>query len=126
MKTFKVKCFHTYQFIYLEFFVASNTVQIISQLVVLWEEETSTYSWSRFCTLNSRPSVSNYQLSQIRSGVCTADLRGMRRMCYHCATMALHTYPGHKYLTNLSPIKKSDILKLRMDYSQKILIVSKK
>ena len=34
----------------------------------LWAEETSTYSWSRFCTLNCRPTASNYQLSHLRSG----------------------------------------------------------
>ena len=31
---------------------------------------------SRHCTVNCRPSVRNYQLSHIRSGVRTADLRG--------------------------------------------------
>ena len=45
------------------------TVRGISQMVVLWAEETSTYSWSRFCTLNCHTLVSNYQLSHIRSGV---------------------------------------------------------
>ena len=30
----------------------------------LFIEETSTYSWSRFCTLNCRSTASNYQLSQ--------------------------------------------------------------
>ena len=32
-------------FIYLGFYVAFNTVQVISRRVVLWAEETSTYSW---------------------------------------------------------------------------------
>ena len=41
-----------YLFIYWGFYVAFNTVQVISQWVVLWAEETSTYSWSRFCTVN--------------------------------------------------------------------------
>ena len=50
-------------------YVASNTVQVISQRVVLWAEETSPHSWSRFCIVNCRPSVSNYQLSHIRFGV---------------------------------------------------------
>ena len=41
------------QFIYLGFNVAfQRIVQVISQWVVLWAEETSTYSWSRFCTVN--------------------------------------------------------------------------
>ena len=39
-------------FIYLVFYLAFNTVQIISQWVVGRAEETSTYSWSRFCTVN--------------------------------------------------------------------------
>ena len=38
--------------IYLWFHVTFNTVQVISQWVVLWAEETSTYSWSGFCTVN--------------------------------------------------------------------------
>ena len=29
-----------------------HTVQVISQWLVLWAEETSTYSWSKFCTVN--------------------------------------------------------------------------
>ena len=63
-------CLHMRQnlFIYLGFHVTSNTVQTISRLVVLWAEETSTYSWSRFCTVNCRPSVSNYQLYHLRAG----------------------------------------------------------
>ena len=39
-----------YFFIYLGFYVAFNTVQVISRRVVGRAEETSTYSWSRFCT----------------------------------------------------------------------------
>ena len=66
-------------FIYLGFYVTVNTVQ------VLWAEETS---WSKFCTVNCQPSVSNYQLSHIRSRVWTADVRGGRRVCYHSATLA--------------------------------------
>ena len=41
-----------YLFIYLWFYVAFNTVQVISGRVVGRAEETSTYSWSRFCTVN--------------------------------------------------------------------------
>ena len=37
--------------IYLGFNAAFNTVQVISRRVVLWAEEISTYSWSRFCKL---------------------------------------------------------------------------
>ena len=39
-------------FIYLGFYVAFNTVQVISQRVVGRAEETSTYSLSGFCTVN--------------------------------------------------------------------------
>ena len=49
-------------FIYLGFYVAFNTVQVISRRVVGRAEETSTYSWSRFCTVNCQPTASNYQL----------------------------------------------------------------
>ena len=37
-------------FIYLGFTIAFNTEQDISLQVVLWTEESSTYSWPRFCT----------------------------------------------------------------------------
>ena len=47
-------------FTYLDFNVTFSTVQVISWQVVLWAEETSTYSWSRFCTVNCRPSVRKY------------------------------------------------------------------
>ena len=43
-------------FVYLGFYVAFNTVQVISQQVVGRAEETSTYSWLGFCTVNCRPS----------------------------------------------------------------------
>ena len=58
-----------YLSIYVDFYDAFNTVQVISQQVVLWAEETSTYSWSRFGTVYCQSLVSNYQLSHIRSGV---------------------------------------------------------
>ena len=53
-------------FIYLGFYVAFNTVQVISWWVVGKAKETSTYSWSRFCTVNYQPMASNYQLSHLR------------------------------------------------------------
>ena len=53
-------------FIYLGFYVAFNTVQVISRQVVGRAEETSTYSSLGFCTVNCRPTASNYQLSHIR------------------------------------------------------------
>ena len=62
--------------IYWGFFFAFNTIQIISRWVVGSAEETSTYSWSRFCTVNCRPTASNYQLSHLRPG--REPLRGGR------------------------------------------------
>ena len=48
------------------FYVAFNTVQVISRWVVGRAEETSTYSSLGFCTVNCRPTASNYQLSHLR------------------------------------------------------------
>ena len=43
----------------------------------------------RFCTVNCRPTASNYQLSHLRSGQDTnSDLRGGRQECYHSANVA--------------------------------------
>ena len=53
-------------FVYLGFYVAFNTVQVISRRVVGRAEETSTYSLLGFCTVNCRPTASNYQLSHLR------------------------------------------------------------
>ena len=39
-------------FIHMGFYIAFNTVQIISRRQDLSVEETSTYSWSNFCTVN--------------------------------------------------------------------------
>ena len=51
----------------------------------IWAEETSTHSWSRFCTLNCRPMASNYQLSHLRSGrEPNPNLRGGRRVLPLC------------------------------------------
>ena len=73
-------------FIYLGFYVAFNTVQVISRRVVERAEETSTYSSSGFCTVNCRPTASNYQLSHLRSGrEPNLGLRGGRGECYHSA-----------------------------------------
>ena len=68
-------------FIYLGFYVAFNTVQVISRRVVGRAEEASTYSSLGFCTVNCRPTASNYQESN-------PGLRGGRQECYHSATMA--------------------------------------
>ena len=48
------------------FYVAFNTVQVISRRVVGRAEETSIYSSLGFCTVNCRPTASNYQLSHLR------------------------------------------------------------
>ena len=53
-------------FIYLGFYITFNTVQVISRRVVGRAEETSTYSSLGFCTVNCRPTASNYQLSHLR------------------------------------------------------------
>ena len=57
---------YIYLFIYLGFYVAFNTVQVISRRVVGRAEETSTYSSLGFCIVNCRPTASNYQLSHLR------------------------------------------------------------
>ena len=78
-----------YLFIYLGFYVAFNTVQVISRRVVGRAEETSTYSSLGFFTVNCRPTASNYQLSHLRpSRGSNLGLRGGRRECYHSATVA--------------------------------------
>ena len=83
---------YIYLFIYLGFYVAFNTVQVISRRVVGRAEETSTYSSLGFCTVNCRPTASNYQLSHLRP--CRGSnpgLRGGRRESYHSATVAPST-----------------------------------
>ena len=78
-----------YLFIYLGFYDAFNTVQVISRRVVWRAEETSTYSSLGFCTVNCWPTASNYQLSHLRP--CQESipgLRGGRRECYHSAPVA--------------------------------------
>ena len=75
-------------FIYLGFYVTFNTVQVISRWVVGRAEETSTYSSSGFCTVNCRPTASNYQLSHLRPGrEPNPSLRGGKRECYLSATV---------------------------------------
>ena len=51
--------FFFFFFFYLGFYVAFNTVQVISRRVVGRAEETSTYSSLGFCTVNCRPTASN-------------------------------------------------------------------
>ena len=54
-----------FYYYYLGFNVAFNTVQVISRRVVGRAEETSTLSSLGFCTVNCRPTASNYQLSHL-------------------------------------------------------------
>ena len=76
-----------YMSIYLGFYIAFNTVQIISRRVVGRAEETSTYSSLGLCTVNCRPTASNYQLSHLRpSWGSNPGLRGGRRECYMSKT----------------------------------------
>ena len=79
---------HIY-FIYLDFNITFNTVQVIKQGVVLRAEETSTYSWFKVCIVNWRPLVSNYQLYHMGSGIWTTGFRGGRQVFHHCVTGAL-------------------------------------
>ena len=88
-------------FVYLGFYIAFNTVQVISRRVVGRAEETSTYSSLGFCTVNCRLTASNYQLSHLRPcRESNPGLRGGRRECYHSATVAPGTNYGlsHKIL----------------------------
>ena len=73
--------------VYLGFYVTFNTVQVKSKGVVGRAEETSTYSCSRFCTVNCR-STASYQLSHFKYGQdSNSDLQGGRRVCYYYATV---------------------------------------
>ena len=54
----------------------SLSTLVKSRRVVGRAEETSTYSWSRFCTVNCRPMASNYQLSHLRP--CREPNPGLR------------------------------------------------
>ena len=77
------------KFIYLGFYMAFNTVQVISRWVVGRAEEASTYSLLGFCTVNCRPTARNYQLSHMRPcRESNPGLRGGRQECYHSATVA--------------------------------------
>ena len=51
--------------------------------------KTTTHSWSRFCSVNCRPTTNNYQFSHLRSGrEVNPDLKGGSRECYHSTTVA--------------------------------------
>ena len=84
---------HLFVFVYLGFCVTFNTVQLISRWVVGRAKETSTYSSLGFCTVNYRPTASNYQLSHLRPcRESNPGLRGGRRECYHSATLPPFIY----------------------------------
>ena len=85
LQRYALSNFPLYLFICLGFYVAFHTVQVISRWAVGRTEETSTYSWSRFCTVNCRPTASNYQLSHLRlDQELNPDLRGRRRVLPLC------------------------------------------
>ena len=77
---------------------------------------------SRFCTVNCRPTASNYQLSHLRPyREPNPGLRGGRRECYHSATVApknnsnaLESKKGQSPKTRQS----CKCLPLRDDYSR--------
>ena len=46
------KMFDLFIYIYLFGVLCFNTVKVIPQRLVVWAEDTSTYSWSRLCTVN--------------------------------------------------------------------------
>ena len=99
------------RFIYLGFYVAFNTVQVISRQVVGRAEETSTYSSLGFCTVNCRPTASNYQLSHLRPcWGANPGLRGGRRECYHSATVAPSSHDRYLFLIIL--VLKTGFLKM--------------
>ena len=70
-------------------FTSLSTLQVMSRRVVGRAEATSTYNSLGFCTVNCRPSASNYQLSHWRPWwERKPRVRGGRRECYHSATVA--------------------------------------
>ena len=75
-----------YTFIYLVFYITPSTLSVILWQVVGRPEETSTYSWSRFCTakLPSDGKLSHKRLSWNSN----SDLRGGRREYYYSQTVA--------------------------------------
>ena len=90
MKQIHVKCdSDTDLFIYLGFYVAFNTVQVISRRVVGRAEETQYIQFVRvlYCKLptNSKQ-LPAFPLETVRGS--NSGLRGGRRECYHSATVA--------------------------------------
>ena len=68
-------------FIHLGFYVAFNTVQVISRWVVGRAEATSTYSRSGFCTVDCRPMASNPGPQRWEARVLPLCHRGPAHAC---------------------------------------------
>ena len=82
-------------FIYLGFYVAFKTVQVISRRVVGRAEVTSTYSSSGFWTVNCRPTASNYQLSHLRPAgnrTPASEVGGESVTTLHCGPIRKHKH----------------------------------
>ena len=89
----------------------------MSRRVIGRAEETSTYSWSRFCAINCLPTASNFQLSHLRWGKePNSDLRGGRRECYHSATVAplFLQYDTEAYCWTNDLLSKNDYYVVRL------------
>ena len=94
-------------YFYLGFYVAFNTVQVISRRVVEGVEETSTYSSSGFCTVNCRSTASNYQLSHLRGTKPWLPARPqVGKLVVTCrwsnVVKVVHTVPGHSQNKEIS------------------------
>ena len=90
---------------YLGFNVAFNTVQVISRRVVGRAEETSTLSSLGFCTVNCRPTASNYQLSHL-------SLCGDRTPASEVGGKSVTTLPPWPLFQVISDLLNSDNLKV--------------
>ena len=123
------KTFKFVNFVYLGFYVAFNTVQVISRRVVGRAEETSTYSSLGFCTVNCRPMASNYQLSHLRP--CRESNPGLRggssSLLKKCANT--NTYNRHyaklvqkiAYFTPLDLLMYNLLQSLRLKFNTSVL-----
>ena len=81
--------------VYLGFYVAFNTVQVISRQVVGRAEETSTYSSLGFCTVNCRPTASNgKQLPAFPTPLKIGNTR--IRLCRAPTTWVVTKINGHR------------------------------
>ena len=112
-------------FLYLGFYVAFNTVQVISRLIVGRAEETSTYSLLGLCIVTCRPAASNYQFSHLRpSQGSNPGLRGGRRECYHSATVAPNLLYRVVVCSNSKHFNPSSSIILQLFFSDQQLITN--